>query len=75
MHQELVLKGPAHAVQVVEVGDRGPARIDAGAKRVDQRLTQLGVLGARQPPRGSKRMDAGAIKRLVGDVATPAIFR
>ena len=64
--EELVLEGSAHAVDVAEVVDRRPARVDAGLQRRDRRLAQALVLLGRELPGGAQRVDAGAEQRLVG---------
>jgi hypothetical protein len=47
MHQELVLEGAAHPVDVAEVVDARSARVDAGAQRLDHALAQAGALRGR----------------------------
>ena len=68
--EEAVLEGAAEAVDVAEVVDRGPARVDPFEQRRDDGVAQALVLLEREPPGGPQRVDAGAEEGLVGvDVA------
>ena len=70
MHQEAVLKGAAHPVDVAEVVDRGAARVDAFQQRRDDGIAQASVLLEREASSGAQRVDARAEERLIGvDVA------
>ncbi len=70
MHQEPVLKRPTCAVDVAEIVDRGPARVDARLERLHDRVAQLADLAPSQRPDRPQWVDARAEQRLVGvDVA------
>ena len=70
MDEEAVLEGAAEAVDVAEVVDRGPARVDPFEQRRDDGVAQAPVLLECQPPGGPQRVDAGTEEGLVGvDVA------
>ncbi len=72
MHEELILKGAAHTIDVAEVVDRGAARVDARLQRVDHRPAQAPALRSGQASRGAQRMDTRPVQGLVGvDVAHP----
>ena len=44
VHEEAVLEGAAHAVDVAEVVDRGPARVDAAEQNLDHPVAQARAL-------------------------------
>ncbi len=59
-------------MNVAEVVNRGPARVDAVEQDLDHGLAQAGVLHTGEPSGGAQRVDARAEESLVGvDVADP----
>src|SRR6204780_788695 len=66
VHEEAVLERATPPVDVAEVVDRGPARVDPVEQDLDHRVAQARVLRTGEPPGGAQRVHAGAEQRLVG---------
>jgi hypothetical protein len=77
MDQEAVLKAPPDAVDVAEVVDACPLRVDPRTQRLDHAVAQQPCLAQRQAAGGTQRMDPGSEQGLVGvdvaDARNPAL--
>src|SRR5437660_1554503 len=77
MHEEVILKGAARAIDVAEVVDRRALGLDPGCERLLDRLAQPLPLRPGEPPCLPQRVDPGAEQGLVGvdvpDAGDPAL--
>jgi hypothetical protein len=70
MHEEAVLEGAAHAIQMAKIIDRRTTRVDTGFQRLDEAQPQVLTLAASQLPSRTRWVDTRPEQGLISvDVA------